>query len=271
MKLNLPHKIWPFGSKSETEAIKVTNEVHDIFEGLNLEPQPVDYLKLDHIVTIGRKFFEYNSIFLLDELDPFTEKILDVGGGVSSFTYEAVERGFEVMSVDPIYAFDHYKLARKCEEDIEYSINNLEKTTNMINWGKPIENFEHLRHARQDSYRMFLDDFRKNRWRYLDAQFPYTPFIVRDNFTVSLVSHLLFIYDNHINYDTHVSIIKEILRVTSKEIRIYPIINLGFKTSEFVGRIMKDPLFAGVSFELRPTEYMFLKGADKMMVIKKSD
>jgi hypothetical protein len=173
------------------------------------------------------------------------------------------------MSADPIYAFDHYKLARKCEEDIEYSIKNLEKASHMIKWGKPIDNLEHLRQARKSSYEMFLEDFKGNRWRYLDAQFPYTPFIVRDNFTVSLVSHLLFIYDNHINYDTHVSIIKEILRVTSKEIRIYPLINLSFKTSEFVGRIMKDPLFAGVSFELRPTEYMLLSGADKMMVIKK--
>ncbi len=269
MSMKFLHKFWPFGSKAETESRKDTIESPDIFEGLNLEPQPFDYLRLDHIVTIGRRFFEYNSFFLLDELDSPYEKILDVGGGVSSFTYEAVERGFEVMSVDPIYAFDHYKLKRKCEEDIEYTIKNLEKTSQMINWGKPIEDFEHLRQMRQSSYRMFLDDFKKNRWRYLDAQFPYTPFIVRNNFTVSLVSHLLFIYDNHINYDTHVSIIKEILRVTSKEVRIYPLINLNFKTSEFVGRIMKDPVFAGVSFELRPTEYMLLKGADKMMVIKK--
>jgi|GEM_PF-669213 hypothetical protein len=269
MKMKLPHKIWPFGSKIETETIKDTNKAPDIFEGLNLEPQPFDYLRLDHIVTVGRRFFEYNSIFLLDEFEPSAEKILDVGGGVSSFTYEAGERGFDVMSVDPIYAFDHYKLARKCEEDIEYSIKNLEKASHMLNWGKPIADFEHLRQARQSSYEMFLEDFKNNRWRYLDAQFPYTPFIVRDNFTVSLVSHLLFIYDNHIDYDAHVSIIKEILRVTSKEIRIYPLINLSFKTSEFVARIMKDPLFAGVSFELRPTEYMILKGADNMMVIKK--
>ncbi len=269
MSIKSLHRFWPFHPRPVAENKKKTNEVHDIFEGLNLEPQPLDYLKLDHIVTIGRRFFEYNSFFLLDELDPPYEKILDVGGGVSSFTYEAVERGFEVMSVDPIYAFDHYKLKRKCEEDIEYTIRNLEKTSHMINWGKPIEDFDHLRHSRQTSYRMFLDDFKENRWRYLDAQFPYTPFIVRDNFTTSLVSHLLFIYDNHISYDTHVSIIKEILRVTSKEVRIYPLINFNFKTSEFVGRIMKDPVFAGVSFELRPIEYMFLKGADKMMIIKK--
>lgn len=269
MRIKFQRKFWPFCSKPVTESKKDINEAPDIFEGLNLEPQPVDYLKLDHIVTIGRRFFEYNSIFLLDDLDPSAEKILDVGGGVSSFTYEAVERGFEVMSVDPIYAFDHYKLGRKCEEDIEYTINNLEKTAHMINWGKPIADFEHLRQTRRSSYKMFLDDFKENRWRYLDAQFPYTPFIVRDNFTISLVSHLLFIYDNHIDYDTHVSIIKEILRVTSKEVRIYPLINLNFKTSEFVGRIMKDPLFASVSFELRPTEYMLLGGADKMMVIKK--
>jgi hypothetical protein len=269
MRMKLPHKIWPFGSKTEPETRNDTNGVHDIFEGLNLEPQPLDFLRLDHIVTIGRRFFEYNSIFLLDEFDPFAEKVLDVGGGVSSFTYEAVERGFEVMSVDPIYAFDHYKLKRKCEEDIEYTIRNLEKTLHRLNWGKPIENFEHLRQTRRSCYMMFLDDFKENRWRYLDAQFPYTPFIVRDNFTISLVSHLLFIYDSHISYDTHVSIIKEILRVTSKEVRIYPLINLNFKTSEFVGRIMKDPVFAGVTFELRPTEYMFLSGADMMMVIKK--
>jgi hypothetical protein len=253
------------------EHMAIDENKSNIFEGLNLEPQPVDFLQLDHIVTIGRRFFEYNDIFLLEELNPAEIKILDVGGGVSSFAFEASVRGFEVLSADPLYTFEHSSLKRKCEDDIEYTINSVQKSAHKLKWGHPFRDFDHLREVRRSSYELFLDDFKANRWRYIDAKFPYTPFIAHNNFSISLVSHLLFIYEHHIDYETHVRILKEILRVTSGEVRIYPLINLQFKVSVFVERIMNDPVFKRVSFELRPVRYNFLSGADHMMVIKKGN
>jgi hypothetical protein len=252
-----------------SEHMAVDKNKMGLFEGLNLEPQPLDFLEFDHIVTIGRRFFEYNDIFLLEELNPAENRILDVGGGVSSFAYEASGRGFEVLSADPIYSLEQNTLKRKCEDDIEYTINSVRKSAKMLKWGHPFRDFDHLREVRRSSYELFLDDFKANRWRYIDAKFPYTPFIAHNNFSVSLVSHLLFIYEHHIDYETHVRILKEILRVTSGEVRTYPLINLKFKVSVFVEHIMKDPVFANVSFNLRPVRYNFLSGADHMMVIKK--
>ena len=241
----------------------------DIFAGLNLEPQPTDAIDFDHILVIGRNFSEYNDMFLLDERKPSDGKIMNVGGGVSSFTVEAAERGFTILSGDPVYCLEPDVIAGKCENDIEgYLINHINKP-HLYNWGHPFRDVDQEREARRNSYKLFLEDFRKNRGRYLDALFPYTPFIARNHFSLSLVSHLLFAYEKFIDYEAHVKIIKEILRVTSDEVRIYPLINLQLKTSELVGRIMKDPVFEGVSFELRPTRYNFVKSADKMMVIKK--
>jgi hypothetical protein len=242
----------------------------DIFADLNLEPQPTDSIDFDHILVIGRNFSEYSDMFLLEDRKPSDGAIMNVGGGVSSFTVEAAQQGFNILSGDPVYCIDPDVIEEKCVNDIEcYLINHINKP-HLYNWGHPFLDVAQEREARRNSYKMFLEDFRENRWRYLDALFPYTPFIARNNFSLSLVSHLLFVYEKFIDYKTHVKIIKEILRITSDEVRIYPLINLQLKTPELVGRIMEDPGFDEVNFELRPTRYNFIKAADKMMVIKKT-
>jgi len=139
----------------------------------------------------------------------------------------------------------------------------------MFNWGRPFSNLDEVRAARTKAYTLFLKDFANNRWRYIDAKFPYTPFIKTDNFEMSLVSYLLFFYDKYIDYETHAKILKELLRVTTGEVRIYPITNMIFKESPFVGRVMNDPAFSGVSFQTRKTEYEFIKGSNKMLVMRK--
>lgn len=245
------------------------SDTKDVFADVNLDPQPYETMDFDHILVIGRTYDEYNDMFLLDDIKPSDGKIMNVAGGVSSFTAEAADRGFTIFSGDPIYCLEPDTIEAKCENDIENSITNLTRLPHMFNWGHPLRDIDHVRENRRKAYKAFLEDFRNNRWRYLDACFPFTPFIAPDNFSLSLVSHLLFIYDNFINYEAHVKIIKELLRITSGEIRIYPLVNLQFQPSEIVEPIMNDPGFEGVSFEIRPSRYNFIKNADSMMVIRK--
>jgi len=242
----------------------------DHFADLNLEPQPEEEINLDHIVIIGRTFNEYSAIFNLDEKSPPRGKVLNAAGGVSSFTVEACERGWNVLSADPVYCFEAGELERKCEKDMEYTLQNAEKTmSHMCNWGHPFVNLDDVRTTRRNAYTLFLKDFAINRWRYIDAKFPFTPFIKTDNFEMSLVSYLLFFYDKYIDYETHTKILKELLRMTTGEVRIYPITNMIFKESPFVGRLIADAAFSDVSFEIRKTEYEFIKGSNKMLVMRK--
>jgi len=235
-----------------------------------MEPQPDEAINLDHIVIIGRTFSEYTAIFDLDEKRPPQGKVLNAAGGVSSFTMEACEQGWNVLSADPVYCFESDEIAGKCEKDLEYTLEKAEKgMSHVFNWGRPFANLEEVRAARKKAYTLFLQDFAKNRWRYIDAKFPYTPFIKTDNFEMSLVSYLLFFYDKYLNYDTHVKILKELLRVTTGEVRIYPVTNMVFQESPFVERAMNDPAFSGVSFQTRKTEYEFIKGSDTMLVMRK--
>jgi len=53
-------------------------------------------------------------------------------------------------------------------------------------------------------------------------------------FTIALISHFLFMYDGYLDYEFHKETIKEIIRITSKEIRIFPIVNLKGERSQLV-------------------------------------
>ncbi|MGE3528022.1 MAG: hypothetical protein AB7G54_01180, partial [Methyloceanibacter sp.] len=60
---------------------------------------------LDGVVPWGRSAEEYVSFFALSGL-PHATRILDCGGGPSSFTIEMTQRGFRAVSADPLYGLE---------------------------------------------------------------------------------------------------------------------------------------------------------------------
>ena len=83
---------------------------------------------------------------------------------------------------------------------------------------------------------------------------------------MSLVSHLLFIYENKLNYEFHRNTIRELVRITSAEIRIFPIINLQGNRSKYVEKIKKE--FSKFTISEQKIDYEFMKNANKMLIIK---
>ena len=76
------------------------------------EPRPLRGLQLDRVVLLGRTFAEYCGYFLLKSEEWRGKRVLDVAGGVSSFTAEANEAGIHATSVDPIYSMSGDEIAR---------------------------------------------------------------------------------------------------------------------------------------------------------------
>ncbi|HEY9246796.1 MAG TPA: hypothetical protein VIO11_08125 [Candidatus Methanoperedens sp.] len=224
-------------------------------------------LNLENIVLIGRTFEEYYKMFKLDSL-PVNEHILDIASGVSSFCSEACAKGYDVTASDRIYDSSPCEIERKCKHDLDNVIKQLPALVDLYVWDF-FKDIQALKTYREKAYKLFIEDFKNyGTKRYIPAEYPSTDFR-EGKFTVSLVSHFLFLYEDHLNYDFHRKVIKELLRITSKEIRIFPLVNLKGKKSAYTDRLMSDEDFKNLKISIRKVGYEFMKNGNEMMLIEK--
>jgi ubiquinone/menaquinone biosynthesis C-methylase UbiE len=229
----------------------------------NIKP-PWDQIKGP--IFIGRTWAEYLKMFNLKSEELAGEKILDCAAGASSFTREMSEMGFDIVAVDILYNEEADVLCNKCREHMEVLVEGLESVDHFV-WTF-FSNLEDLKKQRNNACREFIKDYRDRRGKnYIAADLTRLPF--EDNrFSMVLCSHLLFIYDHRLDYEFHLNSINEMLRVTSHELRIYPLVKNRGKKSEFVKRIVND--LQNVDIEIVKVDYEFRKGGNEMLkIIKK--
>lgn len=225
-------------------------------------------LVLKDIVLIGRTFNEYCRMFDLNDELLKKEKILDAASGVSSFCAQACARGYNVTASDKIYTSDPSEIEKKCVEDLNVVMNQLPGVADLYNWNY-FKDMDALKKNRENAYTLFIEDFKKyGTGRYVPVEFPVTNFL-DDQFTIALVSHFLFLYEDHLDYDFHKKTILELLRVTSKEFRIFPIVNFKGKRSKFVDRVIQDEDFERFRISIKKVGYEFIINGNEMMVIMK--
>ncbi len=225
-------------------------------------------LDLKSIALIGRTFEEYYNIFDLKNNLLKNEIILDVASGVSSFCAEANRQGFNVTASDKIYTFSTTEIEQKCREDLEMIIKQLPGVADLYVWDF-FKDIESLKTQREKAYRSFIEDFKSHGTNiYVSVEYPSTDFL-NEQFTISLMSHFLFLYEDKLNYDFHKRTIRELLRITSKEIRIFPIVNLKGEKSSLVHTLMQDKDFEPFQITIKKVGYEFMKNGNEMMVIKK--
>ena len=222
--------------------------------------------KIEGPIFIGRTWSEYLKMFDLKRKDLVNGKILDCAAGASSFTAEMSKRGYDVKALDILYDEDPDVLTDKYRKHMEVLIEGLSSADSFV-WNF-FSDREDLKEKRDDAFRQFIEDYRKHMGsRYIKANLTNLPF--PDNkFSMVLCSHLLFIYDHRLDYTFHLNTIKELVRVTSHEVRIYPLVkNRGIK-SDFVKRIVND--IPDVHISIVKVDYEFRKGGNEMMKILKS-
>lgn len=216
---------------------------------------------------LGRTFAEYFEYFSLHDLDLRAERVLDVASGVSSFCAEATREGFDVTCADPIYGLPASDIARRCRDDLEEVVSQLPSIMHKYSWVY-YSDVDHLRSQREEAYQRFLPHCQESPQRYAKAALPRMPF--RDEeFTVSLVSHFLFLYEDRYSYEFHRDSINELSRVAGKEVRIYPLTSLKASRSRYVDRIIADVACSHLSFEIRKTGFEFIKGADELLIVRR--
>lgn len=257
MKLRLGGAIGPIGP---------IHPIHPMAQSLNqkLAPRPPfshapamkQGLVLDKIVLLGRTLEEYRRYFALDLEALRGKPILDVASGVSSFRAEATRAGLQVTACDVIYEMSPEEIQRRCEADLEHVLDAIKglKTYRWDFYKSP----EDLRRFRETAYRAFLADYRANVGKgYLPGCLPKLPF-GDGEFSLTLVSYLLFAYEDQLDYEFHKQALLEIMRVTRDEARLYPITTFEARRSSYLDRLRADRELNHLGFEEVRTDFEFL-------------
>jgi hypothetical protein len=224
-------------------------------------------LVLDKVVLLGRTFEEYARYFALDPAGLRGQTVLDVASGVSSFCAEANARGIPATAFDLIYDLPPEQIEARCGPDLEHVLKSVVglKTYKWDFYQSP----EGLRPYRERAYKTFLADYRAQRSRrYVAGQLPRLPFGDRQ-FDLTLVSYLLFAYDDHFDFDFHKRSVLEIMRVTRGEARLYPVVNFEARRCAYIDALKNDPDLQGFQFEEIETDFEFLVGSNWFLQIRR--
>ena len=220
--------------------------------------------KYKDVVPWGRNYTEYIRMFALSG-NELRQKILGCGDGPASFNYECNKRGGNVVSIDPIYNLTKAEIQERITETYHEVISQTEKNKDKFRWDI-IKSPDELGKTRMNAMKIFLEDFEQGTIdkKYIPASLPNLPFIDNE-FDISLCSHFLFLYTDNLSYSFHVDTIKEMLRV-SKEVRIFPLLNVNAKKSPYVQRILSD--FKEKELAIKRVNYEFQIGGNELLVIK---
>ena len=187
--------------------------------------------------------------------------ILGCGDGPASFNAEATARGYRVVSCDPIYGFTASEIERRARECYETVITQVKQNVDGFVWHE-FRDPDHLGQCRLAAMRGFLADFERGRLegRYLRAALPDLPFADR-TFSLSVVSHLLFLYSDRLTLDFHIAALEELLRVAD-EVRVFPLLDLDRRWSKHVGPVHAHLEATGFDVKVSSADYEFQRAED---------
>lgn len=221
---------------------------------------------LKQIVPWGRSFAEYVAMFALTEED-LGKRILGCGDGPAAFNARLSSRGGRAVSVDPIYRFSAEGIRQRIGETYTDVMAQTRKNAHEFIWTN-IPSVDELGRIRMAAMEEFLCDFPlgKAQGRYVDGELPRLPFADRE-FDIAVCSHLLFLYSEQLSEDFHVAAIRELCRVAS-EVRIFPLLELGSKTSRHLDAVSRNLAEKKYDVALVPVAYEFQRGGNRMMVAR---
>lgn len=223
-------------------------------------------ITLDKVVPWGRSFEEYIKLFDLAETD-LQRSILGCGDGPAEFNSELTKRGGNVISIDPIYAFDAAQVKSRVAETYDTVMAQMRKNQSDYVWSA-ISSVEELGYIRMTAMDAFLSDFEsgKSEGRYIAGELPSLPF-ESGTFDIALSSHFLFLYSTHLSVEFHLQALQEMLRV-AREVRVFPLLTLEGSPSPHLKPIIEHLSNHRFSAEFRRVPYEFQRGGNEMLLIK---
>ena len=228
-------------------------------------------LDIDRIAFFGRTYEEYLKIFDLDEEILDRGEILDCPAGASSFTAESLQKGFSVTACDLLYDLSIEALERKGRDDIRHVFERFDEVSDLYVW-KCYKSRDEVIALRNRALELFSKDFPEGltRGNYVRAALPLLPFPDR-RFALVLSGHFLFLYADRLDIDFHVSCIRELLRVCSGEVRIFPLTGLDVRPYPHLHEILCLLRSEGIEASVVKVPFEFQRGANMMLRLRRTD
>ncbi|MDX6250594.1 MAG: hypothetical protein QOF10_3954 [Kribbellaceae bacterium] len=213
------------------------------------------------MLVTSRSYVEYEAMFDLTELP---DSVLDCCAGGASFTAEAVERGVDAIAVDPAYELPAAELVDTVRRSLPATAGIVDEHAGSFVWnwyGSPERKVE----LRIEAADRFLQDVSIAPERYVPGSLPKLPF-GDGRFDLVLCSHLLFTWADKYDRDWHLASLRELVRVSRSEVRIFPLVQQGAGDPvDYLPDLLAE--LAGVTSEIRKVPYEFQAGADEMLVL----
>ena len=226
--------------------------------------KPATGFAITGTVPWGRDAAEYAAFFALGEREAGW-RILDCGGGPSSFTAETIRRGGDAVAVDPLYGRPAAEIASRVDEAAGVMRDGLAATHGRFVWDL-YGSIEALVARRLATMRAFLADYGPG--RYVGGTLPSLPF-ADSTFDLVLCSHLLFLYDHALDLDFHERALAEMLRL-GREVRVFPLLDLGGGPSRLVEPATRRLADRGIEAATEPVAYEFQKGGNRMLRLRRA-
>jgi hypothetical protein len=214
------------------------------------------------VLVTSRSYAEYEAMFDLSELP---ESVLDCCAGGSSFTAEAAVRGVDAVAVDPAYELPTPELVDTVRRSLPVGSSIVDEHAGSFVWhwyGSPDRRDE----MRIEAADRFLQDISVAPERYVPGSLPKLPF-EDGRFELVLCSHLLFTWADKYDRAWHEAALRELIRVSRSEVRIFPLVLQGAgEPVDYLPELLVE--LEGVTTEIRKVPYEFQVGADRMLVIQ---
>lgn len=229
-------------------------------------------LELDRVAFYGRTLSEYFLFFNLSLADlKKYDRIIDCPSGASSFISEAnsLFNGSKkkLVGCDPLFDKNLEYLKQKGMEDVSYVIEKVQSAFSHYNWNfyRTIEN---LKAQRTLALTKFLSDYIQGQKeeRYLKAELPSLPF-EDGSFDLVLSGHFLFTYANKFDFEFHKKSVLELYRISSGEVRIYPIQQRSSQMYAELNKLLSLLNEHNIIYKILTVPFEFQKGSNKMLCL----
>lgn len=225
-------------------------------------------VQLDRVAFYGRTLSEYLKIFYIDLGVWNGCKILDCPAGASSFVAEANKRGIHAVGCDPLFGKDLKTLIACGKADIEHVIERVSLVPHLYKW-EFYPSVDVLKEYRTLALRQFEADYPigilEN--RYIKAALPRLPFEDK-SFDLVLSGHFLFTYSDKFDYSFHIASVLELCRVSSKEVKIYPIQGPDAQPYNHIENLLSDLKQKGITADIVPVSFEFQRGSNQMLWLR---
>ncbi|MGW4533574.1 methyltransferase domain-containing protein [Nocardia sp. NPDC004340] len=220
---------------------------------------------IGEILVTSRSLAEYQAMFGLSDAD-LRASILDCPAGAAGFVAEINSRGGDALACDPVYAErDPAETTALALSDIDRANQYLRSHADQYAWTF-FTDPDHHRQSRSEAARRFGTDIAAHPARYIAAALPSLPF-ADASFDLVLSSHFLFSYADRFDLNFHLRAILELIRVSRREVRIFPLTPMGAPhTYRELPALIDSLTNAGITTAIKDVDYEFQRLGTQMLV-----